>query len=377
MITGSNSAGRGLAAALAAAAVFAWAPPGALAASASSDLGGVVYSAGPGETNWLAVSLEGHVFTFRDVGDGVGVAAAGACSADGQGAARCVTLSPPDNVSVVLRDGDDILSTTAGVRVIARGGDGADRLDGGPGPDVLEGDAGDDTLDGGPGSDRIAGGDGDDSIDVRDDTLDRVVCGSGADVVASDPIDELAPDCEELVRVQVPPPVPPVPPAPRPPRTPVGCAAADAVPARANAARLERAALCLVNRERRRRGLRALRPERRLKLAAGRHARDMVARSYFAHRSPGGRNVVDRLRRAGYLRGQSAFIGETLAWGSGVRGTPVAIVTAWMRSRPHRAVLLSRRYREIGLAAVPGSPRGRTSAAATYGADLAGPAPRG
>jgi uncharacterized protein YkwD len=368
------SAGRGLAAALAAAAVLAWAPPGALGATASSDLASVVYSAGPGEANLLAVSLEGQVFTFRDAG--AGVAAAGACSTDGRGAARCVTLEPPDTVTVVLSDGDDILSTTAGVRVIGRGGDGEDRLDGGPGPDVLEGDAGDDTLDGGPGSDSIAGGDGDDSIDVRDDTLDQVVCGPGADVVASDPIDELAPDCEELVRVQVPPPVP-VPPVRRPPRAPVACAAADAVPARANAAQLARAAFCLVNRERRRRGLRALRSERRLKLAAGRHARDMVARSYFAHRSPGGRDVVDRLRSAGYLRGQGAFVGETLAWGRGAHGTPLAIVAAWMRSPPHRAVLLSRRYRQIGLAAVSGSPRGRTSTAATYAADLAGPAPRG
>jgi uncharacterized protein YkwD len=375
VITGLHSVRRGLAAALAAAAVFAWAPPGALGASASSDLGGVVYSAGPGEDNRLAVSLEGNVFTFTDAG--AGVAAGGACSEDGPGTARCLTLSPPDMFTVVLRDGDDILSTTAGVRVIARGGDGDDRLDGGPGPDILEGDADDDTLDGGPGRDRIAGGDGDDSIDVRDDTLDRVVCGPGADVVASDPIDELASDCEELVRVQVPPPVPPIPPVPKPPRAPVACPAADAVPARANAERLARAALCLVNRERRRRGLRALRPERRLKLAARRHARDMVARSYFAHRSPGGRNIVDRLRRAGYLRGQNAFVGETLAWGSGARGTPRTIVAAWLGSPPHRAVLLSRRYRQIGLAAVSGSPRGRTSTAATYAADLAGPGPRG
>lgn len=70
-------------------------------------------------------------------------------------------------------------------------------------------------------------------------------------------------------------------------------------------------------------------------------------------------------------------MGETLAWGSGPRGAPRAIVAAWLRSPPHRAVLLSRRYREIGLAAVPGSPRGRSNAAATYAADLGGPAPRG
>ena len=371
-----HSAGRGLVAALAATAGLACATvPAARAADAASDLGGVRYSAAAGEANRLAVSLEGQVFAFRDAG--ARIAAAGACTAEGLNAARCLTLSAPDVVTVALGDGDDVFSTTVHIRAVARGGDGADRLGGGPGPDLLEGEAGDDTIVGGPGGDRVTGGDGNDTIDTRDETLDRIVCGPGVDDVVADPIDEIAPDCEDLVHVQLPPPVPqppaPVPPPRRP--APQACAAADALPARVQADRLARAALCLVNRERRRRGLRALRTNRRLKSAAFRHARDMVARSYFAHRSPGGGNVVDRLRRSGYLHGRGAFVGETLAWGRGSSGTPRAIVAAWLRSPPHRAVLLSRRYREIGLAAVPGSPRSRSSAAATYAADLGGRVP--
>lgn len=366
-----HTGGRALATVLAAAGVLAWAAPGVLAAEAASDLAGVRYAAAAGEANRLAVSLDGQVFTFRDEGAAVGPS--GACGADGARAARCLALSSPDAFTAALADGDDVFTTTAPARALVRGGDGADRLDGGPGADVLDGDAGADTISGGAGRDRVSGGDGDDSIDTRDDERDEVACGQGVDVVSTDPIDAVAADCEELVRVQVPPPLPPSTP-PRT-RTRVACASADALPAQAAAYRLARAALCLVNRERRRRGLRALRVDRRLEIAAGRHARDMVARSYFAHRTPGGRTVVDRLRRAGYLRGQSTFVGETLAWGSSGRGSPCGIVAAWLASPPHRAVLLSRRYREIGLAAVPGSPRSRSRTAATYAADLAGPTP--
>jgi uncharacterized protein YkwD len=383
-------------AAVAAAAVLAWPAPDADAAVAGADLRGVFYAAAPGEANRLAVSLSGHVFTFRDAG--AGIAPTGACSADASGAAHCLTLAQPDVVTVVLRDGDDAFSSTARVRAIARGGDGSDRLEGGPGPDVLAGEAGDDTLAGGPGADellgeagndalgggagadRLDGGEGDDAIEARDGERDRIACGPGVDVVEGDPIDEIAPDCEDPVRVDLPVPVPiPTPPSPPPtPRPPRGdeCSDAEALPPRVHPARLARATVCLVNHERRRRDLRPLRPERRLRLAAGRHARDMVARSYFAHRSPGGANVVDRLRDSGYLRGRGAFVGETLAWGSGPRAAPRAIVAAWLASPPHRAVLLSRRYREIGIAAVLGSPRNRSTAAATYAATFGGPPPR-
>ena len=61
------------------------------------------------------------------------------------------------------------------------------------------------------------------------------------------------------------------------------------------------------------------------------------------------RTLIDRMRSAGYLgrQAQSWAVGETLAWGSGELAEPAAIVDAWMRSRSHRRVLLSRAYREI------------------------------
>ena len=54
--------------------------------------------------------------------------------------------------------------------------------------------------------------------------------------------------------------------------------------------------------------------DRDLGEAARRHAADMVRRGYFSHVSPGGRDMGDRLRRAGYGNGDSWRAGENLAW---------------------------------------------------------------
>ena len=57
---------------------------------------------------------------------------------------------------------------------------------------------------------------------------------------------------------------------------------------------------CLVNAERTSRGLRALRRDAQLAQAARRHSADMVRRDFFAHVSPSGETLKDRVRAAGY-----------------------------------------------------------------------------
>ena len=134
---------------------------------------------------------------------------------------------------------------------------------------------------------------------------------------------------------------------------------------------LASATVCLVNGERAERGLRPLRVNRRLSRAARVHARDMVRRDYFAHDSLSGDSFVDRIRRAGYLRGPRAWVvGENLAWGSGNRSTPASIVRAWMNSPGHRANILQRRFREIGIGLVLGAPENAGGPAATYATDF-------
>src|SRR5688500_6327505 len=117
------------------------------------------------------------------------------------------------------------------------------------------------------------------------------------------------------------------------------------------------ALLCEIARVRERRDVRGLRGDAQLDLAATRHAVDMQERRYFSHVSPGGGDLADRAARAGYaLRRCSWRVGEVLAWGVGPRSTAAGTVRAWMDSPEHRRILISRRYRELGLGLQAGTP---------------------
>ena len=149
------------------------------------------------------------------------------------------------------------------------------------------------------------------------------------------------------------------------------CASASASVADASRRVLVRATLCVLNAERRARGMRPLRLNRRLSKAARRHSRDMVRRRYFSHDSLSGASFVRRIRRTGYLRRAGRWVvGENLAWGSGERSTPHSILRAWMNSRGHRANILTRRFREIGIGVAYGAPVGVQAPAATYATEF-------
>ena len=103
---------------------------------------------------------------------------------------------------------------------------------------------------------------------------------------------------------------------------------------------------------------------------ATRYARSMVRHGFFSHTSPGGATLLDRVRAVGY-GGRRVAAGEALAWAQGRLATPRAIVRAWMASPPHRAVLLGRGYRDVGVGVALGTPYGgATSRSATYAADF-------
>jgi uncharacterized protein YkwD len=128
----------------------------------------------------------------------------------------------------------------------------------------------------------------------------------------------------------------------------------------------ERATFCLINRERTTRGIRRLRRNARLDLASVRHARAMEARNFFAHG-----NFVGRIRSANYLQGARSWkVGENIAWGSGVLGTPAEIVDAWMHSPGHRANILNRGFREIGIGIARGTPNRSYNDGGTYATDF-------
>ena len=130
------------------------------------------------------------------------------------------------------------------------------------------------------------------------------------------------------------------------------------------------AVLCLHNRERAARGLPLLRENTKLRKAAKAHSEDMVARRFFAHDTPGGPNMATRILRTGYARGQGWSLGENIAWGTGSLGTAAEIQRAWMNSPGHRANILRREFREIGIGIAVGAPVAGGTSGATYTADF-------
>lgn len=130
------------------------------------------------------------------------------------------------------------------------------------------------------------------------------------------------------------------------------CRGAHRPVASQGSAKAEAAVRCLVNRHRARAGLRPLRYDRRARITAERHTRDMVRRQYFAHTSPGGSTVADRARRTGM---RTKRIGENIAVG---HRTPASVVHRWMRSSDHRANILSGGFTELGVGASRRGTRG-------------------
>ena len=151
-----------------------------------------------------------------------------------------------------------------------------------------------------------------------------------------------------------------------------GCQNASLQPTAGNLGQLEAPIRCLLNAERRARGLGALKPDERLRNAAIAHSRDMVVKRYFAHRSQSGSSPAGRIRAAGWIPSQGRWIvGENIAWGSGSLATPAKIVRAWMASPGHKANILRRSFRELGVGVALGVPSG-SSSGATYNTAFGG-----
>ena len=158
--------------------------------------------------------------------------------------------------------------------------------------------------------------------------------------------------------------------APAPAKVAQDCVDADLEPTDDNQGRIRAAILCLHNQIRAENGLPRLRENKRLRKAAVGHSRNMVARKYFDHTTPSGQTMVDRILKARYVReDQGWMLGENLAWGTGSYATPRGAVQAWMESPGHRANILKRSYRDMGVGLVLGVPVS-DAAGATYTVDF-------
>jgi uncharacterized protein YkwD len=106
---------------------------------------------------------------------------------------------------------------------------------------------------------------------------------------------------------------------------------------------VQRQVLALVNENRRRGGCDDLTLDRRLIVAANRHAADMARRGYFAHRSPNGQGAGDRVEDAGY---DWSRYSENIARG---QDSPAEVVNGWMNSPGHRENIMDCRMHQMGV----------------------------
>jgi uncharacterized protein YkwD len=117
--------------------------------------------------------------------------------------------------------------------------------------------------------------------------------------------------------------------------------------------RAERSIVRAINTQRAANGLHRVRIAKKLNRAADYHSREMLYGNYFAHPSLNGSPMENRVRR--FKR--SRRVGETLAMLSGNCRRQMAgqVISMWMNSPSHRAILLSGGFRKVGVARRSGS----------------------
>lgn len=107
------------------------------------------------------------------------------------------------------------------------------------------------------------------------------------------------------------------------------------------------------NSERTRAGLPTLVYSEKLADAARRKAANMFEEDYWAHNSPSGKTPWVWFKSAGY---SYLYAGENLAKDF---GSTDRMVAAWMASPTHRDNIVNAKYKEIGIAVVPGTLQGK------------------
>jgi hypothetical protein len=126
------------------------------------------------------------------------------------------------------------------------------------------------------------------------------------------------------------------------------------------------ALLCVIDAERAARDLPLVRPSSQLARAAQGHSDDMVARHFFEHVTPGGSTLGDRVHATGYIDGRRDWeLGEAIAWAQQPLDTPVTLMRAWLGSPAHRAIVLDRRFRDVGIGVTAGLTDGSAAPGAT------------
>lgn len=149
------------------------------------------------------------------------------------------------------------------------------------------------------------------------------------------------------------------------------CPGSDSGPRKISSERASKMVVCLINSARARRGLHKVHARGELVGAAENHSAHMQATDCFDHTCPGEPPLTGRYTKSDYLPcGCSWGAAENIAWGPRSKGSPRAIVNAWMGSAPHRANILNGSYRDVGVGVRWGSPDKSSKRAGTYTLDF-------
>lgn len=107
--------------------------------------------------------------------------------------------------------------------------------------------------------------------------------------------------------------------------------------------------LKLVNRDRKRHGLKSLRMQQDLRDVARKHSKDMARKDYFEHENTSGQTPFDRLEEA---RVTDIVAGENLAKIKGFKNPVIKAEIGLMNSPGHRANILNAQYNCVGIGVI-------------------------
>jgi uncharacterized protein YkwD len=135
------------------------------------------------------------------------------------------------------------------------------------------------------------------------------------------------------------------------------CRNANLRPTNSNLAAIGAAVVCLIDRVRSAAHLRELRPNRSLQSVAAGQSLEMVLGNYFGDDSRSGLTPLQRIETTPYLaQAASVDTAQNIGWGTGPEATPAEMLAAWMASPPHRQIILTGDFRNIGVGIAPAAP---------------------
>ena len=154
---------------------------------------------------------------------------------------------------------------------------------------------------------------------------------------------------------------------PTPTTAGAACKNADLLPTATNRGKVQNATVCVLNYVRRANGMRPFRKNKKLRRAGALHNRYMLRGKFFAHQGPGEPSLGERMRKVKYRGGA----GENLGAGAGIPyATARGMVDGWMNSPVHRANILEKAFRTVGVAVAASKPYDPAVPGATYSAEF-------